>query len=84
MNLKVLLLVESLVFGLFGGITFYLTKFVKFFEVEWEVSILIANSFFACLVLGLTFLFIRLRRDTDQERVKKTVSLKGLCKPQAA
>lgn len=74
MNLKLVLVLEALVFGLFGAITIYLTRFVKFFEVEWEVTILIANAFFSCFLLGLAFVFIRLRIDSDQERVRQTVS----------
>lgn len=74
MNLKIVFVVESLVFGLFAVATLFLTRFVRFFDVEWELSILLGNAFLPLFVLGLVFVFVRLRLEKDTEEARRTVS----------
>ena len=75
MNLKLVLVVESLVFGIFLAVTLFLTRFVKFFEVKWEMSVLLTQTYLPAFLLGPVFVFIRLRMYPNSE----TKRLVGEC-----
>lgn len=72
MNLKLLITVESLVFGALIGVVLFLTKFVYFFEVEFYNAIIITNPFYTNFILGLAFVFLHLRRLPSWAKDKKT------------
>ena len=66
---------ESIVFILFIGIVFYATKFVNFFEVEFNTSMVMMMGFFCAASYESRYLSIlRLKAMNDKKTAKRRVN----------
>lgn len=72
MSLKTLILVESLVFGIFSGLILFLTKFVDYLEVETYLAVTVSDCFF-CAAFGIVLILILTRRQNHDKKIAKRV-----------
>lgn len=76
MNLKGLMIVQSVIFVVFSVITILLTKFVNLFEVELVPTVLLLNNYLSLILFGFFVFFIgnAFKQVKNKEQAKRMVS----------
>ena len=76
MNLKGLMIVQSVIFVVFSVITILLTKFVNLFEVELVPTVLLLNNYLSPILFGFFVFHIgnAFKQVKNKEQAKRMVS----------